>query len=157
MVELETRRLRLVPITRVMAQGLLNRDDLGFAWTPGYTPLDPPALALIDSLNKFAGMHLFVDRDAHQVLGHSRFEADGRQPEAIWVSYGVAEQRRRCGYATEAVGAQVRWLLDQPRIRVIKAEIKRGHVASQGVLRKLGFREGPPGFQEVWELSRPAE
>jgi hypothetical protein len=154
-VEVETPRLRLVPITRIMAQGLLNQEPLGFAWTPGFTPLDAPALALIDSLTKFAGMHLLVDRVAEEVIGYSRFEADGRQPESVWLYYGIAEQRRRLGYATEGVGAQVLWLLGQPHVRLVKAEVRRGHIESQGVLQKLGFTQGPLGFQEVWEHSRP--
>jgi len=154
-VELDTPRLRLIPITRTMAQRLLNQEQLGFVWTSGFTPLDPPALAFIDSVSKFAGMHLLVDKDADEVLGYSRFEADGREPEVVWLYYGIAEQRRRHGYATEGAGAQVRWLLDQPRVRLVKAEVKRGHIESQCVLRKLGFTLGPPGFQEVWELTRP--
>lgn len=109
-VELNTERLRLVPATRAMADGILRQQDLGLVWPPDYTHMHVPAQTLIDSLIKFAGMHLLLKKDTGEVLGHSRFEADGQQPEVVWLSYAVADLRHRRGYATEGVGAQVKWL-----------------------------------------------
>jgi len=151
MVELTTQRLRLVLVTRAMADGILRQQTLGLMWPSDYTHLHVPAQTFIDSLTKFAGMHLLVDKDAGEVLGHSRFEADGGQPEVVWLSYAVADSRQCRGYATEGVGAQVKWLHDQPQVRIIKGEVidpanNRGSVR---VLEKLGFTAISP---TVWQL-----
>ena len=154
-VELTTLRLRLIPVTRAIADAVLRQQDLGFTWAPGFTPLHIPAQPLIDSLFKFAGMHLLVDTDGAELLGYSRFEADRRQPEVVWLYYGVAESRERRGYATEGVGAQVQWLLDQPAVQVLKADVARSNLASIAVLKKVGFAPTTPGIQEVWHLRKP--
>lgn len=107
-VELTTQRLRLVPVTRVMANALLSQQELGLLWASDYRPLNVPAMPFIDSLTKFAGMHRFVDQGAAEVIGYSRFEADRSRPEVVWLYYGVAESRQGHGFATEGAGAQVR-------------------------------------------------
>jgi RimJ/RimL family protein N-acetyltransferase len=139
-----------------MADAVLSQRNLGFKWAPDYTPLHLPAQPFIDSLIKFAGMHLFVDKDALELLGYSRFEADRRQPDVVWLYYSVAQSRERRGYATEGVGAQVRWLLERAEIEILKADVARSNLASKAVLKKLGFTPTAPGIQEVWQLSRTA-
>src|ERR1700694_4474811 len=61
-VELDTPRLRLIPITRTMAQRLLNQEQLGFVWTAGFTPLAPPALAFMDSVVSSPGCIFLLTR-----------------------------------------------------------------------------------------------
>jgi RimJ/RimL family protein N-acetyltransferase len=92
-----------------------------------------------------------------EVLGYSRFEADRRQPEVVWLYYGVAESRQGRGFATEGAGAQVRWLLDQPDVPILKADVARSNLASKAVLAKLGFNPTTPGIQEVWQLIGAAD
>jgi hypothetical protein len=149
--ELTTQRLTLVPVTRSMADAILRQQTLGLIWPSDYTTLNVPAQPLIDSLIKCAGMHLLVEKDAGEVIGHTRFEADGQQPEVIWLSYAVADSHRCRGYATEGVGAQVKWLREQPQVQVIKGEVidptnNRGSVR---VLEKLGFTAISP---TTWQL-----
>lgn len=55
------------------------------------------------------------------------------------IGYGIADKYRGCGYATEAVSALVDWALRQPGVVCIKAETEKSNIASQKVLKKVGF------------------
>lgn len=58
------------------------------------------------------------------------------QPE---IGYGLLEEFRGQGYATEAVRAACRWALSQPGVAAVEAETIPDNAASQAVLRKIGF------------------
>ena len=68
-------------------------------------------------------------------LSFKGFGADG----SVEIGYGVSEEYRNRGVATEAVGAAVRWALDQPGVTRVEAETEPGNKASQRVLEKCGF------------------
>ena len=55
------------------------------------------------------------------------------------IGYGIDEEFRGKGYATEAVAAAVSWALDQPGVTRVEAETEPDNKASQRVLEKCGF------------------
>lgn len=57
----------------------------------------------------------------------------------IKIGYAVLPQFQRRGYATEMVGALVRWAFEQPGVLRIVAETEWANPASVAVLTKLGF------------------
>ncbi len=66
------------------------------------------------------------------------------------IGYGILEEYRGCGYATEAVAAACAWAFQNPGVRAIEAETDPDNKASQRVLQKCGFiangrfgKEGP--------------
>ena len=70
------------------------------------------------------------------------------------IGYGILEEYRGQGYATEAVGAAVGWALKQPGVKRVEAETEPDNRASQRVLEKCGFlptsnvgEEGPRFFR----------
>ena len=88
-------------------------------------------------------------------LSFKGLPANGR-PE---IGYGVIEDFRGNGYATEAVGAAVNWALHQPGVICVEAETEPDNRASQRVLEKCGFvpsgfsgEEGPRFVRERIEL-----
>ncbi len=65
------------------------------------------------------------------------------QPDArgvVEIGYGTHTAYRNRGFMTEAVGAMLRWALDQPRVSQVIAESERENVASHRVLEKNGMR-----------------
>ncbi len=73
--------------------------------------------------------------------------------------YGTNAGLRDRGYATEAGGAFVNWLLEQPSVRSVVAECLVTNAASVRVLEKLGFelleeREDEDGRLLRWEKRR---
>ena len=75
----------------------------------------------------------------------------GLQPDgSVEIGYGIQDEFRGQGYATEAVLAAVNWALKQPAITRVEAETEPNNKASQRVLEKCGFiplgqngQEGP--------------
>ena len=57
----------------------------------------------------------------------------------VEIGYGVREELRGCGFATEAVGAATAWALRQPGVLRVEAETEPDALASQRVLQKCGF------------------
>lgn len=55
------------------------------------------------------------------------------------IGYGIDEEFRGAGYATEAVGAVAEWAFRQPGINGIVAETDADNVLSIRVLEKCGF------------------
>lgn len=58
---------------------------------------------------------------------------------SVEIGYGINEENRGNGYATEAVIAAAEWALRQPGVRRVEAETEPGNRASQRVLEKCGF------------------
>ena len=57
----------------------------------------------------------------------------------VELGYGIAENYRCKGYATEAVETILEWAFDQPGVNKIAAEISPDNHASRRVLEKCGF------------------
>ena len=55
------------------------------------------------------------------------------------LGYGIAEEFRGFGYATEAVETILAWAFDQPGVTSVAAETEAGNAASRRVLEKCGF------------------
>ena len=55
------------------------------------------------------------------------------------IGYGIEEDYREHGYATEAVSALVDWALKQTGATCVTAETVDANIASQIVLKKSGF------------------
>lgn len=61
----------------------------------------------------------------------------GRNPE---IGYGILEEFRGRGYASEAVRLALQWAFRRPEVKAVEAETDPGNAASQKVLEKCGFR-----------------
>lgn len=58
---------------------------------------------------------------------------------SVEIGYGIYDEYRKKGFATEAVEAVVKWAMEQPEINQIEAEADPDNIASQNVLAKCGF------------------
>ncbi len=68
-------------------------------------------------------------------LSFKGLNADG----SVEIGYGIKEEHRGRGYATEAVNAAVTWALGQPGVTRVEAETEPDNIVSQRVLEKCGF------------------
>lgn len=67
---------------------------------------------------------------------------------AVELGYGIDQPYRCRGYATEAVGAMLRWALAQPGVRCVLGQTEPDNLVSQRVLLRNGFvpcGTGPEG------------
>ena len=68
------------------------------------------------------------------------------------LGYGIEEEYRGLGYATEAVETILAWAFDQPGVTSVAAETEAGNAASRRVLEKCGFLpagEGREGLRFI--------
>jgi RimJ/RimL family protein N-acetyltransferase len=168
MPALVTDRLRLVPFSLEIVEGVMRRDraraeaaleDIlrvcgsthpGRAqWAHEWPSDDLITIAFPYSLDairaaphiRLWGDSLVVPREgpAH-VLGSVVFK--GRPPDGIAeVGYAIVETSRSQGIATEATRACVDWALEQEGITAVQATTFPFHAASLGVIRKLGMQQ----------------
>ena len=62
----------------------------------------------------------------------------GRNPE---IGYGILEEYRGQGFATEAVELALKWAFRHSMVKAVEAEADPDNAASQRVLMKCGFRQ----------------
>lgn len=154
MPALVTERLRLVPITVEALEAVLDGDQaraeaiVGARFPPGW-PGDPlldvgfpyarDAIRADPSVRLW-GDSLVVLRDEPRVVGSVVFHglpADG----IAEIGYAIEERSRGAGLATEATRACVEWALGHAGIAAVQATTFPWHVASLGVIRRLGMRQ----------------
>ena len=56
------------------------------------------------------------------------------------IGYGILEEHRGQGYATESVQAACQWAFGHAEVKLLEAKTDAGNAASQRVLQKCGFR-----------------
>ncbi len=61
----------------------------------------------------------------------------GCNPE---IGYGILEEYRGLGFATEAVKLALKWAFRHPMVKAVEAEVDPDNATSQRVLMKCGFR-----------------
>ena len=173
MPALVTARLRLVPITLEMIEGVMQRDraraeaaldvalrDTGWkddacARFPDQWPNEELVARAfpfsLDAIRADPDVRLWGDsmllplEGPPRVLGSVVFK--GRPTDGIAeVAYGIEESSRGQGLASEATQACVDWALQQAGITAVQATTFPWHVASLGVIRKLGMK--PCGTRE---------
>jgi [ribosomal protein S5]-alanine N-acetyltransferase len=154
MPALETRRLRLVPITLDIVEAVLDRDRIAAESAAGFEfPDNLPNDELVarafpysrDALRadpevRLWGDSLVVLRDKPLIIGSVVFH--GRPTDGIAeVAYGIEEHSRGRGFASEATRACVEWALDQAGIEAVQATTFPWHTASLGVIRRAGMHQ----------------
>lgn len=166
MPALLTPRLRLVPITLEMVEGVIARNRAqaeaavdvalrAMGWHTDACARFPEALLNEDLVGRAFPFSLDAIRAAPEVrlwgdslvlpvdgpprvLGSVVFK--GRPHDGIAeVGYGIEDDSRGQGLATEATAACVEWALEQPGITAVRATTFPWHAASLGVIRKLGM------------------
>jgi RimJ/RimL family protein N-acetyltransferase len=125
---LRTDRLVLRPVRPEEARAVVDGLTVG-----------PDPAVLWAALEYGGPLGWFVVRDG-AVIGdcgtHGGVDADGD----LEIRYGIASAYRRQGYATEVVGALVRWAGEQPDVRrVVARRVEVGNLGSRRALERCGF------------------
>ena len=94
-----------------------------------------------------------IHREDGVVVGDVRFDPSPRVADEVEVGYSVASSRRRQGYAVEATGAVIDWLVAEAGAVSIIAGCDARNIASVRTLRRLGFwLDSNPGRTFWWTL-----
>ena len=155
MPALETTRLRLVPITLEMIEAVVCRDRAGAGRLVGATfpdgwpnddlvaqgfPFSVDAIRTSPEVRLWGDSLVLLKGEAPRVVGSVVFH--GRPDDGIAeVGYGIEDNSRGIGLATEATLACVEWALGEPGIVAVQATTFPWHHASLGVIRKVGMTQ----------------
>jgi [ribosomal protein S5]-alanine N-acetyltransferase len=80
-----------------------------------------------------------------EVVGSAGFLGPPNESGEIELGYGIREEHRNLGYATEAARALLSWALAQPRVERVVARSDPDNRASNRVLEKSGLLRAGSG------------
>lgn len=145
-----TRRLQLVAITSALVNAEAHDDwHLGEALRARLAPDWPPEhwepavrahiLAQLTSQPETVGWHryMLLAEDKPVLVG-----CIGAFPCAagdVELGYSVVNSHQRRGYATEAAGGLIAWLLEQPAVHSVSAQAYENAPASVKVMQRCGM------------------
>ena len=156
--EVVSTRLRMVPLPIGAFEALAEGDAaaasrLAGSVLPEGWPREYPWRMWADALAGDPARHPWsaraaIARGSGAVVGNVGFHGppgDG----VVEVGYTIEAQHRRQGYAVEAVGAMLTWASHHPDVTKLRAATAPDNVASQRVLRRLGFTADGTQIDEV--------
>lgn len=82
-----------------------------------------------------------IERESGTVIGDIGFHGPPDDQGALEIGYSVVPDRRRLGYATEAVLAMVEWASSQAAVRLVVAQCDAENQPSIRTLERTGFRQ----------------
>lgn len=171
MIELQTSRLRLVPITFEMTEATLgDRDELesllGIKVSPEWPNQDfRNALEFVrNDVRRDPGYsewtRLIVHSFDKMVIGDAGFKSKPDSTRTVEIGYGVVPDFRNRGIAFEASAALIDWAFRTQGVKRVVAECYETNEPSIRVLDKLGMQvthteEATGGRMLKWALEAP--
>ncbi len=151
---IRTTRLMLVPLDPETAAELVAGRDGGLVAGRGWPHADTVD-GLMASLNSgdadaLPWLVVLDDGDEPCVIGDVGWKGTPGPARRVEIGYGLAVPYRRKGYATEAVGAYVKWLESRADVVQIDAEVRADNVASRRLLERLGFTVALVEGSYIW-------
>lgn len=160
-----TARLRLRPLPPTAAAAL--PDDrpvaariLGAALAPQWPPPDLldalPGQAAATADRARLGVWVVVETATGMVVGDMGFLGPAGAEGTVELWFGIVPDRRRRGYAGEAVRALVDWAFGQAGITAVESGCEPGNVAAVRTLEHVGFRRtGESAGRVRWRIDLP--
>jgi [ribosomal protein S5]-alanine N-acetyltransferase len=158
-VIIRTARLDLVPVEPSDAHAALTgerRPD----WATDYPTEGDIVIAGLVAQNSVARTDAYVPykitlRAVGQVIGGCGFLGPPDATGSAEVGYGLVPSQRGKGIATEAVKGLLDAAWRDPVVKLVVAFTDKDNEPSQGVLRRVGFRQvDSNGEQLRWEFER---
>ncbi|MBM7660519.1 ribosomal-protein-alanine N-acetyltransferase [Bacillus mesophilus] len=134
-MELQTKRLKLVPCTESLVSTISNEDfEMG-----------PHIQFHIEELRKDPsligwGVWLVIEKETIRIIGDIGFKGKPNGNHAVEVGYGMIPTAQGNGYATEAVRELITWAFSHESVDEVIAECDESNLSSIRVLEKLNMK-----------------
>lgn len=151
-IELETRRLRILALSRSNLKSLIAgtpvlEKTLGL--NPSGLELDEHTREAMTYLDDLAGKipdsypwitnWQIILKERNLSIGSACFMNVPDDAGEVEIGYGIHPDFQNHGYMTEALNAICRWALSQQGVRTVAGETDPGNLPSRRVLEKCGF------------------
>ena len=147
---IETERLLLVALAPEDIEALIAGDLERVSLLTGFTflPEDPKLGADLswhlralraDSNQLSWRIRVIVERCSNTVVGSINLKGSPSADGDVEIGWGLIENARRKGYATEASAAVLKWVVQQPGVSSISATIPDDNYPSQRLAARLGL------------------
>jgi [ribosomal protein S5]-alanine N-acetyltransferase len=137
-----TEQLELRPLPVAAARALFDDPKTAGRLIGAVVPSDWPLPDLKDVVDRHQppfGIWVLVERETDTVVGDIGFHGPPDESGTVEIGYSVLPERRRRGYATEAVRALTSWALEQPGVRAVTASCEPTNIGSIRALERAGF------------------
>lgn len=151
-MELNTKRLRIIPLDLEQFQMLLNGTDkmeIALGLNSSNEHLDEHTQQAMEGLYQEAVKHKesyfwytnwqIILKSNNISIGSFCFMASPNEKGEVEIGYGINENYRGNGYMSEAVTAIHQWALNQPNVLKVIAETEKDNIASHKMLQNCGF------------------
>lgn len=166
MISLETKRLRIQPLTLdqfgLLIKGI-DEIERELLLTPSHEPLDEHTQKAMEWLyneaQKYPGEYLWLTnwqiilKSENKSIGSADFKNLPGDNGEVEIGYGINHDYEGKGYMTETLEAMCKWAFEQKGIKCVIAETEKDNYASQRVLQKCGmgkYKETDTGLW--WKL-----
>jgi len=146
---IETDRLLLVALLPEDIEALITRDFMHFAALTGFRfPSENPDIGDLawhlraiqaDDRHLPWRIRVIVERSAKEVVGSINLKGPPTSSGDVEIGWGLIEDVRGRGYATEASAAVIKWARSQPAVTSISATIPDDNYPSQRLANRLGL------------------
>lgn len=93
----------------------------------------------------FYTMWLVVEKSRSAIVGGICFHGEPDENGEVEIGYGIDDPFQNQGYMSETIAGFIRWLAENPKVKVVKAETGADNLPSVRVLERNGFKL----FQQV--------
>lgn len=153
MIEIQTERLRLIPLTKDQLDCLLDdvhslEESLGMVVSRNVITervrrairLKLEKMATVDKrLHPWYTYWLIVVADSRCGAGLAGFKGYPDAAGQVEIGYGMDPQHQSQGYTTEAVRALIGWAFEEAACGSVIAEVQKDNPASSRILEKVGM------------------
>jgi RimJ/RimL family protein N-acetyltransferase len=146
---IQTERLLLVALMPEDIEALIAQDFERFRALSGFTfpPANPNLGDLVWHLSAIQAddrhlpwrMRVIIERSSQTVVGSINLKGPPTSVGDVEIGWGLIEDVRGRGYATEASAAVIKWALQQPGVSSISATIPDDNHPSQRLAKRLGL------------------
>jgi [ribosomal protein S5]-alanine N-acetyltransferase len=146
---IQTERLVLVALLPQDLEALIAGDLEHFAILTSFRfPLDNPTIGDLhwhlsaiqaDVRHLPWRIRVIAERSSRMVVGSINLKGPPSEVGDVEIGWGLFENARGKGYATEASAAVIKWALQQPGVRSISATIPDDNDRSQRLAKRLGL------------------
>ena len=146
---IQTERLLLTVLVPEDIEALIARDFERFAALTGFRfpPENPDVGDLVWHLKAIQAddrhlpwrMRVIVGRSSNTVVGSINLKGPPNAAGDVEIGWGLIEDVRGMGYATEASAGVIKWARSQPGVTSISATIPDDNYPSQRLAKRLGL------------------